>query len=79
MLHAVISDQDVHETYWPMVGAVRQMINACEGSGEIHPGGDAGDVLMLLSVLWQIPPSTGGQAQAARLLTLVFRGLGAED
>ena len=31
MLHAAISDQDVHETYWPMVGAVRRLLcDACE-------------------------------------------------
>ncbi len=78
MLHAAISDQDVHETYWPMVGAVRQLMDASESSGEIRPGGDAEDVLVLLSVLWQMPPSSAGKAQASRLLALVFRGLGAE-
>ena len=79
MLHAAISDQDVHETYWPMVGAVRQLMDACESSGEIRPGADAEDVLVLLSVLWQMPPSSAGKAQASRLLALIFRGLGAEE
>ena len=79
MLHAAISDQDIHETYWPMVGAVRRLMDACEGSGAIRPGGNAEDVLMLLAVLWRIPPNSAGRERANRLLALVFRGLGAED
>ena len=78
LLHAVMSDQDVHETYWPMVRAVRQLMDACEGSGAIRPGVDAEDVLVLLSVLWRIPPSSAGRARADRLIALVFVGLGAE-
>ena len=79
MLHAVISDQDFQETYWPMVKAVRQLMGACEGSGDIRPGADAEDFLMLLGFLWQIPPTSAGEARVKRLLALAFRGLGVED
>jgi AcrR family transcriptional regulator len=79
MLHAAISDQDLKETYWPMLAAVRQLMNACEGSGEIHPGADAEDFLMLLGFLWRIPPTPAGEARVKRLLVVAFRGLGAED
>ncbi len=79
MLHAVISDQDFQETYGPMVGAVRQLMEACEGAGAIRPGADAEDFLMLLGFLWQIPPTPAGEARVRKLLALVFRGLGAED
>ncbi len=78
MLHAVISDQDLKETYGPMLGAVRQLMNACETAGDIRPGTDPEDVLVLLGLLWRIPPDPAGIARADRLLALVFRGLGTE-
>ncbi len=77
LLHAAISDQDIHETYGPMVAAVRGLMAACEGSGDIRPGADPEDVLTLLSVLWLIPPDAAGRQRAKRTLALVFRGLGA--
>lgn len=79
MLHATISDQDVHETYGLMVGAVRQLMEACESVGEIRSGADAEDVLTLLGVLWQIPPTPGGNARVGRLIAHVFRGLGVDE
>lgn len=79
ILHAAKSEQDVQETYWPMLGAVRQFMEACEGSGEIRRGVDAEDFLLLLGFLWQIPPTPAGEARVKRLLALVFRGLGARD
>ncbi len=78
LLHAVMSEQDVRETYRPMLGAVRQLMDACEGTGAIRPRGDAEDVLMLLSVLWRIPPSPLQKARADRIIALVLRGLGAD-
>ena len=79
LLHAVISDLDFQETYWPMAKAVRRLMDACEGSGDIRPGADAEDFLTLLGFLWQIPPTPAGEARVKRLLALAFRGLGVED
>ena len=79
LLHAVISDQDLKETYGPMLGAVRQLMDACEAAGDIRPGTDPEDVLVLLGLLWRIPPDAAGIARADRLLALVLRGLGAEN
>jgi AcrR family transcriptional regulator len=79
LLHAARSDKDFQETYGPMLDAVRKLMTACEGSGEIRPGADAEDFLMLLGFFWQIPPTPAGEARVKRLLALVFRGLGAED
>ena len=79
LLHAVMSDRDVHETYGPMVGAVRRLMDACEGSGDIRPGANPEDFLLLIQFLWQTPTSPAGEAQAERLLAFVFRGLGAAD
>ena len=79
IVHAATSDQDLQETYRPMLGAVRQLINACEGSGEIRPGTDPEDFLVLLGLLWRIPPNSAGEARVKRLLALAFRGMGAGD
>jgi AcrR family transcriptional regulator len=78
LIHAAISAQELQETYAPMLNAVRQLMNACESSGEIQAGADAEDFLMLLGFLWQIPPTPEGEARVKRLLALAFRGLSAE-
>ena len=79
IVHAATSDQDLQETYWPMMGAVRQLIDACEDSGDIRPGTDPEDFLVLVGLLWRIPPNSDGQARAKRILALIFRGFGAEE
>ena len=79
LLHAARSDQDFQETYWPMLEAVRKLMNACKSSGEIRPDADAEDFLMLVGLLWRIPPTPEGEARVKRLLALAFRGLGAGD
>ncbi len=78
-LHAALSDRDFQETYWPMMGAVRQLMEACERSGDIRAGANPEDFLQLLGFLRQIPPSSAGEARVKRLLALIFRGLGAKD
>jgi hypothetical protein len=79
IVHAATSDQDIQETYVPMLGAVRQFIEACEGSREIRPGANPEDFLVLVGLLWRIPPTSSGEARVKRLLALAFRGLGAND
>lgn len=79
LLRAATSDQDFKETYWPLLDAVRKLMNACESSGEIRPGADAEDFLMLMGLLWRIPPTSAGEARVKRLLALAFRGLSAKD
>ena len=79
VIRAAMSDQDFQDTYWPMVGAVRRLLEACARSGEMSPVADAEDVLQLLGCTIQIPPTPGGEARIRRLHALVFRGLGARD
>ena len=76
IVHAAQSDQDIQETYTPMLGAVRQLMRACESSGEIHPGTEPEDFLVFIGLLWRIPPTPVGEARIKRILTLAFRGLG---
>lgn len=78
IVHAAVSDQDMEGTYTPMLGAVRQLIEACTGAGAIRPGIDPEDFLVLVGLLWRIPPDSVGEARVKRILALVFRGLGAE-
>ena len=79
VVRAARSDQDFQETYWPMVDAVRQLINACEGSGDILFGTDPEDFTQLLGCMLHIPPNFDGEARTTRLLGLIFRGLGAPE
>ena len=79
IVHAATSDQDSQETYRPMLGAVRQLIDACEGSGDIRSGNNPEDFLVFVGLLWRIPPTAAGEARVKRLLALAFRGLGAKD
>lgn len=79
LLQGTTSEDDKRETYQQMVLAVRSLIAACQSSGAIDRGANADDVLMLLGVLWQIPSHPGRDAQSARIIALIFRGLGAKD
>ena len=79
IVHAAATEQDMQETYVPMLGAVRQLIEACERSREIRPGTNPEDFLVLVGLLWRIPPTSSGEARVKRLLALAFRGLGAAD
>ena len=79
IVHASTSDQDARDIYTPMLGAVRLLIHACEGSGDIRTGTDPEDFLVLVGLFWRIPPTPSGQARVRRLLALAFRGLGASD
>ena len=79
IVHAATSNQDRQDIYTPILGAVRQFIHACEGSGQIRAGADPEDFLVLVGLLWRLPPTPSGEARVRRLLALAFRGLGASD
>lgn len=79
LLQGATSEDDEGETYQQMLSAVRSLIAACQASGEIDRDANADDVLMLLGVLWQLPSHPGRDAQSARIIALIFRGLGAKD
>lgn len=79
LLQGATSEDDERETYRQIVLAVHSLLAASEAAGAIDRGANADDVLMLLGVLWQIPSHPGRDAQAARIVALIFRGLGAKD
>ncbi len=75
VVRAAMSAQDFQQTYWPIVDAVRQLLEACHRSGEIPPGIDAEDFTQLLGCMLHLPPNSDGEARTKRLLALIFRGL----
>lgn len=73
------SDKDFQGTYKPILGAVRQLMDVCEASGEILPGSNSEDFLMLMGFMWRLPLNSAGEERTKRLMALIFRGLGASD
>jgi len=62
-------------TYAPVLGAIRRLLDAGEAAGELRPGLDESDVLLLMSCIWRVPPGPAGAAQAERLLETVISAL----
>jgi AcrR family transcriptional regulator len=79
IVHAATSEQESQEIYGLMLGVVRQLMAACEASGDTRSGANPEDFLVLVGLLWRIPPDAAGEARVKRLLALAFRGLGAKD
>ncbi|WP_431964798.1 TetR/AcrR family transcriptional regulator [Actinacidiphila sp. bgisy160] len=73
-LHAA-AVQEVVSASWPAVpAAVGRLLEACEHAGDVRPGIDPVDVIMLMSCLWRTPDNPEGAAQADRLLELAIDG-----
>ena len=76
IVHAAVSEQDAQSSYAPMLTAVRQLMNACKEIDVIDSGADPEDFLVLVGLLWRIPPTAAGEAQVRRILATVYKGLG---
>jgi AcrR family transcriptional regulator len=70
-LQTAAAQDAVNETYAPVTEAIGVLLRACENAGDVRPGLDPGDVLLLMGFLWNTEP---GQ-QAGRVLDLAIRGL----
>ncbi|MBY8880217.1 TetR/AcrR family transcriptional regulator [Actinacidiphila acidipaludis] len=73
-LHSAAAQEVVSASWPPVTAAVGRLLDACEQAGEVRPGIDPVDVIMLLSCLWRTPDSPEGAAQAGRLLELAIDG-----
>jgi AcrR family transcriptional regulator len=73
-LHTAAAQEVVDATYAPVTAAIGRLLDACERAGEVRPGLDPADVLMLMSCLWRTPDDPDGAAQADRLLELAIDG-----
>lgn len=65
----------INATYEPVTNAIRELLDAAEANGDIRHGIDAGDVLLLLSALWRVPPGKDGLRQADRILDMIVDSL----
>ncbi|MBA9043503.1 MULTISPECIES: TetR/AcrR family transcriptional regulator [Streptomyces] len=74
-LHSAAAQEVISASWPPVTAAVQQLLDACEQAGDIRPGIDPADVIMLLSCLWRTPDTPDGTTQATRLLDLAITGL----
>jgi AcrR family transcriptional regulator len=74
-LQTAAAQDVVNETYAPVTEAIGVLLLACEEAGEVRPGLDPGDVLLLMGFLWHNGPGEAAEQQANRVLDLAIRGL----
>jgi AcrR family transcriptional regulator len=63
------------ETLTLVTEAVAVLLQACEKAGEVRPGLEAADVLLLMGFLWSRAAGDAGEEQARRVLDLAISGL----
>lgn len=73
-LNSAAAQEAVSESWPPVGAAVGDLLQACERAGEIRPGIDPVDVVMLLSCLWRTPATPAGTVQQQRLMELAIQG-----
>ncbi|WP_405406989.1 TetR/AcrR family transcriptional regulator [Streptomyces sp. NBC_01104] len=73
-LHSAAAKDVISASWHPVTAAVQRLLDACVEAGEVRPGIDPVDVIMLLSCLWRTPDGPEGAAQVDRLLDLAIEG-----
>jgi AcrR family transcriptional regulator len=74
-LHTAAAQNVINDTYAPVTAAVGQLLNAAEQAGQVRPGIDPADILLLMGFLWRVAPGESGRQQAERVLDLVIQNL----
>lgn len=74
-LQTAAAQDVVNETYAPVTAAIGVLLRACETTGDVRPGLEPADVLLLMGFLWRVGPGDGGEDQARRVLDLAIGGL----
>jgi AcrR family transcriptional regulator len=74
-LNTAAAQDVVSETSISVTAAVGELLAACERAGDVRPGLDPADVIMLISCLWRTSDGPDGTAQADRLLELAINGI----
>lgn len=68
--------QSMTETsYGPVISAINRLLTAAAENGDLRPGADPSDVLLLLGALWRVPAGDVGLRQADRILELIIDAL----
>jgi AcrR family transcriptional regulator len=75
VLHALTDEGLTNEIYRLVIGAITELLRACERDGSIRRGVDPDGVLLMLGFLWRIHPGEHAEARATQLLELVVDGL----
>jgi AcrR family transcriptional regulator len=70
-LDSAAAREVIDGTYAPVLKAIRRLLDAGEQAGELRPGLDEGDVLLLMSCIWR----AAGPEQAERLADTALRGI----
>ena len=65
----------VKQTEAPVTEAIGVLLQACENVGDVRPGLEPADVLLLMGFLWRVAPGDAGEQQARRVLDLAICGL----
>jgi AcrR family transcriptional regulator len=74
-LQTAAAQDVVSETYAPVTEAIRALLRACEAAGEVRPGLEPADVLLLMGFLWSSVAGDAGEQQTRRVLDLAIAGL----
>ncbi len=74
-LQTAAAQDVVKQTEAPVTEAIAVLLQACENVGEVRPGLEPGDVLLLMGFLWRVAPGDAGEQQARRVLDLAICGL----
>ena len=74
-LQAALSEQQARDTYDALLGAMRELLQACVEAGALRAGTRPEDVLALLSTLLRVAPTPDGKEQRGRLMKLILAGL----
>jgi hypothetical protein len=74
-LQTAAAQDVVNQTEAPVTGAIGVLLRACEKAGDVRPGLEPADVLLLMGFLWRAGPGEAGERQARRVLDLAIRGL----
>jgi AcrR family transcriptional regulator len=74
-LNSPEAEKAIAASYAPVTAAIAELLTDGETSGDLKPGLDPSDVLLLMSFLWRTADDKAGRAQAARTLALVLAGL----
>jgi hypothetical protein len=73
-LNTAAAQTVIDQTYAPVTAAIGELLRACEAAGEMRPGLDPYDVLLLMSFLWRVGPGEEGRARGRRMMELAIDG-----
>ncbi|MER5948195.1 TetR/AcrR family transcriptional regulator [Streptomyces sp. NPDC001904] len=62
-------------SYPQVAAALNQLLIACDDAGQLRPGANADEVLLLVSFLWKVDNGPGWQERTDRMLSIVIDGL----